>query len=40
VRVEVKQRRVNPGRAALIAVALLAVLYTLAQVGLQGVVSS
>jgi amino acid transporter len=37
---EVKHRRVNPGRAALIAVALLAVLYTLAQVGLQGVVSA
>jgi amino acid transporter len=37
---EVKHRRVNPGRAALIAVALLTVLYTLAQVGLQGVVSS
>jgi amino acid transporter len=37
---EVKHRRVNPGRAALIAVALLAVIYTLAQVGLQGVVSS
>lgn len=37
---EVKHRRVNPGRAAIIAVALLAVLYTLAQVGLQGVVSS
>jgi len=36
---EVKQRRVNPGRAAIIAVALLAVIYTLAQVGLQGVVS-
>jgi len=36
---EVRHRRVNPGRAALIAVALLAVLYTLAQVGLQGVVS-
>ena len=35
---EVKHRRVNPGRAALIAVALLAILYTLAQVGLQGVV--
>jgi amino acid transporter len=35
---EVKQRRVNPGRAAIIAVALLAVIYTLAQVGLQGVV--
>jgi len=35
----VKHRRVNPGRAAIIAVALLAVIYTLAQVGLQGVVS-
>jgi amino acid transporter len=37
---EVQHRRVNPGRAALIAVALLAVIYTLAQVGLQGVVSA
>jgi amino acid transporter len=36
---EVKHRRVNPGRAAVIAVVLLAVIYTLAQVGLQGVVS-
>src|ERR1051326_4566410 len=36
---EVKHRRTNPGRAAIIAVALLAVLYTLAQVGFQGVVS-
>jgi amino acid transporter len=36
---EVTKRRVNPGRAAVIAVALLAVMYTLAQVGLQGVVS-
>jgi amino acid transporter len=36
---EVKHRRVNPGRAAILAVALLAVIYTLAQVGLQGVVS-
>jgi amino acid transporter len=36
---EVKQRRVNPGRAAIVAVALLAVIYTLAQVGLQGVIS-
>jgi amino acid transporter len=36
---EVEHRRVYPGRAALIAVALLAVLYTLVQVGLQGVVS-
>jgi amino acid transporter len=37
---EVQHRRVNPGRAAVIAVIGLAVLYTLAQVGLQGVVSS
>jgi amino acid transporter len=36
---EVKQRRVNPGRAAILAVALLAIIYTLAQVGLQGVIS-
>jgi amino acid transporter len=36
---EVKHRRTNPGRAALWAVALLTVLYSLAQVGLQGVVS-
>jgi amino acid transporter len=36
---EVKHRRVNPGRAAMMAVALLAVVYTLTQVGLQGVVS-
>ncbi len=36
---EVRQRHANPGRAAIIAVALLAVIYTLAQVGLQGVVS-
>jgi amino acid transporter len=36
---EVKHRRVNPGRAAILAVALLAVLYTLAQVGFQGVLS-
>ena len=36
---EVKHRRVNPGRAAILAVALLAVIYTLSQVGLQGVVS-
>jgi len=36
---EVRHRRTNPGRAALIAVALLAVIYTLAQVGLQGVLS-
>jgi amino acid transporter len=36
---EVRHRRVNPGRAAMVAVALLAVIYTLAQVGLQGVIS-
>ena len=36
---EVKHRRVNPGRAALWAVALLVIMYVLPQVGLQGVVS-
>jgi amino acid transporter len=36
---EVKRRHTSPGRAALIAVGLLAIIYTLAQVGLQGVVS-
>ena len=36
---EVRQRRVNPGRAAVIAVGILTVLYVLSQVGLQGVVS-
>jgi amino acid transporter len=36
---EVRHRRVNPGKAAMAAVALLAVVYTLTQVGLQGVVS-
>ncbi|HUZ38030.1 MAG TPA: APC family permease [Streptosporangiaceae bacterium] len=35
---EVKHRRTNPGRAAILAVALLAIIYTLSQVGLQGVV--
>jgi amino acid transporter len=35
----VKQRHVNPGRAVILAVALLAVIYTLAIVGLQGAVS-
>lgn len=34
---EVKHRRVNPGRAAMIAVAVLAVIYVLSIVGLQGV---
>ena len=37
---EVRHRRTNPGRAALSAVALLAIIYTLAQVGLQGVLSA
>jgi amino acid transporter len=36
---EVKHRRANPGRAAMMAVAFMAVIYTLTQVGLQGVVS-
>lgn len=36
---EVKHRRVNPGKAAVYAVALLMVIYTLSYVGLQGVVS-
>jgi len=36
---EVKHRRANPGRAAMMSVALLAVIYTLVQVGLQGMVS-
>jgi amino acid transporter len=35
---EVRHRRVNPGRATVWAVALLAGLYSLAQIGLQGVV--
>src|SRR5450755_2817851 len=36
---EVKHRRTNPGKAAILAVGLLAIIYTLSQVGLQGVVS-
>src|SRR3984893_16531339 len=36
---EVKHRRQNPGRAAVISVAVLVVMYTFCQVGLQGVVS-
>ena len=36
---EVKHRRVNPGRAAVIAVILLTIIYTLATMGLQGTVS-
>jgi amino acid transporter len=36
---EVKHRRANPGRAALMAVALLAIIYTFCTVGLQGAMS-
>src|SRR5215472_8885282 len=36
---EVKHRRVNPGRAAMIAVGILAIIDTLSEVGLQGVLS-
>ena len=36
---EVKQRRRNPGRAAVIAVALLAIIYTVSEMGLAGMVS-
>jgi amino acid transporter len=36
---EVKHRRTNPGRAAILAVGLLAVIYTVSQVGFQGVLS-
>jgi amino acid transporter len=36
---EVKHRSINPGRAAIYAVAILAVIYILAQLGLQGAVS-
>ncbi len=36
---EVKHRRKNPGRAAMLAVACLAVIYTVSIVGLQGAVS-
>jgi len=36
---EVKHRRTNPGRAAILAVAFLAIIYTFSEVGLQGVVS-
>jgi amino acid transporter len=36
---EVKHRRVNPGRAAIWAVAILTILYALAVTGLQGIVS-
>jgi amino acid transporter len=36
---EVRHRRINPGRAAIMATALLAIIYTFSSVGLQGVVS-
>jgi amino acid transporter len=36
---EVKHRRTNPGLAAILAVAFLAIIYTVSQIGLQGVVS-
>src|ERR1700745_1594225 len=36
---EVRHRRVNPGRAAIIAVARLTIIYTLSQLGFQGVLS-
>jgi len=36
---EVRHRRTNPGKAAMMAVAFLAIVYTLTQVGLQGAVS-
>jgi amino acid transporter len=36
---EVRHRRVNPGKAAMMAVVFLALVYTITQVGLQGVVS-
>jgi amino acid transporter len=35
----VKHRRVNPGRAAILAVAIIAILLALSQIGLQGAVS-
>jgi amino acid transporter len=36
---EVKHRRTNPGRAAVMAVLLLAIIYSLSQLGLQGAIS-
>ena len=36
---EMKHRRINPGRAAIMAVILLGIIYTVSVVGLQGVVS-
>ena len=37
---ETQRRRINPGKAVLIAVALLAVVYFVATIGLQGAVSA
>jgi len=36
---EVKHRRTNPGKAAILAVGLLAIIYTVSQLGFQGVIS-
>jgi amino acid transporter len=36
---ETTQRRINPGRAAILAVLFLAIIFTISEVGLQGVVS-
>jgi amino acid transporter len=36
---ETKERSINPGRAAVLAVLFLAIIFTIAEVGLQGVVS-
>ncbi|HLX47887.1 MAG TPA: APC family permease [Streptosporangiaceae bacterium] len=36
---EVRHRRVNPGRAAMLAVGLVAIIFTVSQIGLQGVTS-
>jgi amino acid transporter len=36
---ETRQRRSNPGRAAILAVAFLAIIFTVSELGLQGVVS-
>src|SRR5580704_491795 len=36
---EVKHRRTNPGKAAIMAVGLLAIIYTVSQLGFQGVIS-
>ncbi len=36
---ETKQRSINPGRAAILAVLFLAIIFTISEVGLQGVVS-